>query len=71
MDGNIYNFDKAGFLMGMIIAGMVVTASERRARPKSVQPGNREWVTVIQGVNAGGWAIPPFVIFKGQHHLSA
>ena len=70
-DGDIYNFDEVGFLMGIISAGMVVTASERRTRPKSVQPGNREWVTVIQGVNAEGWAIPPFVIFKGQLHLSA
>ena len=57
--------------MGIISTGMVVTASERRVRPRSVQPGNREWVTVIEGVNAEGWAIPPFVIFKGQCHLSA
>jgi hypothetical protein len=28
-------------------------------------------VTVIQGINAAGWAIPPFIIFAGQHHLSA
>jgi hypothetical protein len=26
---------------------------------------------VIQGVNAMGWAIPPFVIFQGKNHLSA
>lgn len=71
VDSDTYNFDEIGFLMGMIAAGMVVTASERRGRPKSVQPGNREWVTVIQGVNAQGWSIPPFVIFKGQYHLSA
>ena len=48
-----------------------MTASERRGRPKAVQPGNREWVTVIQGINAAGWAIPPFIIFAGKHHLSA
>jgi hypothetical protein len=28
-------------------------------------------VTVIQGINAARWAIPPFIIFAGQHHLSA
>src|SRR2546423_14231217 len=67
----LYNFDEAGFLMGIISTGMVVTASERRSRPKSVQPGDREWFTVIQGVNAEGWAIPPFIIFKGQCHLDA
>ncbi|KAF1928545.1 DDE-domain-containing protein, partial [Didymella exigua CBS 183.55] len=43
----------------------------RRGRPKAIQPGNREWVTVIQGINAAGWAIPPFIIFAGQYHLSA
>jgi hypothetical protein len=48
-----------------------VTGSERRGRPKAIQPGNREWVTLIQGINAAGWAIPPFIIFAGQHHLSA
>lgn len=48
VNADMYNFDEAGFLIGMIVAGVVVTASERRARPKSAQPGNREWVTVIQ-----------------------
>ncbi|KAH5618558.1 hypothetical protein HBI23_246740 [Parastagonospora nodorum] len=57
--------------MGMISTRAVVTGSERRGRPKTVQQGNREWTTVIQGVNATGWAIPPFIIFKGRHHLSA
>src|SRR2546421_274516 len=71
LDSDMYNFDEAGFLMGIISTGMVVTASERRSRPKSVQPGDREWVTVIQGVNAEGWAIPPFIIFKGKCHLDA
>ena len=58
-------------MMGQISTGSVVTASERRGRPKAVQQGNREWTTVIQGINATGWAIPPFIIFKGRHHLSA
>lgn len=57
--------------MGVIGTELVVTGTERRSRPKSIQPGNREWVTVIQGINALGWAIPPFVIFAGQYHLSA
>ena len=37
-------------MMGIIMAGMVVTGSERQGRPKSVQPGNREWITVIQAI---------------------
>jgi hypothetical protein len=70
-DDDTYNFNKAGFMMGQISTGAVVTASERRGRPKAVQPGNREWTTVIQGINAKGWAIPPFIIFKARYHLSS
>jgi hypothetical protein len=70
-DEDTYNFNEAGFMMGMISTGAVVTGAERRGRPKSVQQGNREWTTVIQGVNATGWAISPFIIFQGKHHLSA
>ncbi|KAJ3527259.1 hypothetical protein NM208_g10786 [Fusarium decemcellulare] len=67
---DMYNFDETGFLMGMIASGMVVTGSERRGRPKSVQPGNREWITVIQAINAEGWAVQPFIIGAGQYHLA-
>ena len=70
-DEDTYNFDETGFMMGKISAQLVVTGSERRGRSKAIQPGNREWVTVIQGINAAGWAIPPFIIFAGQYHLSA
>lgn len=70
VDEDIHNFDETGFMMGMISTGSVVTSSERRNRPKQLQQGDREWVTVIQGINATGWAIPPFVIFKAQNHLA-
>ena len=68
---NIYNFNETGFIIGIISAQSVVTASDRQNRPKGTQPGNREWATVIQRINACGWAIPPFVIFAGKNHLSA
>jgi hypothetical protein len=71
LDEDVHNFDEAGFMMGKITTQLVVTGSERRGRPKAIQPGNREWTTVIQGINAAGWAIPPFIIFAGKHHLSA
>ena len=57
--------------MGVILTGIIVIGSERRNRPKAIQLGNREWVTVIQGINSQGWAIPPFIILAGQYHLSA
>ncbi|KAL9563830.1 hypothetical protein ACKAV7_012072 [Fusarium commune] len=33
---DIWNFDETGFMMGIIMAGMVITGSERQGRPKSV-----------------------------------
>ena len=56
--------------MGIIIAAMVVTTSNGRNRAKQAQPRNREWATIIQGVNALGWAIPPFIILTRQYHLA-
>jgi len=70
VDDDIYNFDETGFMMGIIFAGMVVTTSDGRGKAKLAQPGNREWATVIQGVNALGWAIPPFIILAAQYHLA-
>jgi hypothetical protein len=70
-DDDFYNFDETGFQMGVISTGVVVTGSERRNRPNAIQPGNREWATVIKAINACGWAIPPFIIFAGKYHLSA
>jgi hypothetical protein len=70
LDEDVYNFGEAGFMMGKITTQLVVTGSEGRGRPQAIQPGNREWTTVIQGINAAGWAIPPFIVFAGQHHLS-
>ena len=70
LDDDSYNFDETGFMMGIIFPGMVVTTSDGRGRAKLAQPGNREWATVIQGVNALGWAIPPFIILAAQYHLA-
>ena len=70
-EADIYNFDETGFMIGIISTGMVVTSAERRGRPKIAQQGNREWITVIQGVNSQGWAIPPFIIVAGKFHLSS
>ncbi|EOA88707.1 uncharacterized protein SETTUDRAFT_65552, partial [Exserohilum turcica Et28A] len=52
--------------MGVIGSIKVVTGAERRTRPTLTQPGNREWVTVIQSICAAGYATPPFIIYKGR-----
>jgi hypothetical protein len=58
-------------MMGKITTQLVVTGSERRGWLKAIQPGNREWVTVIATINAAGWSVLLFLIFAGQYYLSA
>ena len=65
-DEDTYNFDKSGFLMGKITSQLVVTGSEKPGKTKKLQPGDREWVTLVQGVGATGKVIPPFIIFAGK-----
>jgi hypothetical protein len=57
--------------MGVIGTMKVVTGLERRVRPDLIQPGNREWVTLIQSVCAAGYATLPFIIYKGRVYISA
>ena len=68
-DADFYNFDETGFMMGVITSAPVVTRSDRVGRRKKVQPGNREWVTAIACVSGDGFAVPPFLVVKGQYHL--
>jgi hypothetical protein len=71
LDEDTYNFDETGFQMGVGGSVKVVTASERRLKPLGVQPGDREWATLIAAINAKGWVVPPFFIFKAKHHDQA
>ena len=66
----MYNFDESGFLMGKTSAQLVVTGSEKPGKRKKLQPGDREWCTLIQGVAATGRAIPPFILFTGKVLIS-
>jgi len=70
LDEDTWNFDETGFQMGVIMTSKVVTRTERKGRPKTKQPGNQEWVSVVHGINAQGWAIPPLIILKGQLYLA-
>jgi hypothetical protein len=53
-------------MMGKISSQLVVTSSEGFGKIKRVQPGNCEWVTVIQGVGTSGRQLPPFIVFAGK-----
>ncbi|EDN05075.1 conserved hypothetical protein [Histoplasma mississippiense (nom. inval.)] len=70
LDDDIYNFDETGFQMRVIGTARVITGSERAGNSKLVQPGDREWVTVIAGINATGWALRTMIILKGKMHQS-
>jgi hypothetical protein len=67
VEDDIYNFDETGFGMGMLSPNtMVVTSSDRSAKPRVIQPGSRIWTTVIATVSATGWALPPYILFRGK-----
>lgn len=69
---DVYNFDETGFRMGMIHAAKVVTGTDKTFRRKALEHGdNAEWVSVIEGINSSGWALPPMIIVKGKRRLSA
>ena len=70
IDKDTYNFDESGFLMGKISSRLVVTGSEKPGKRKKLQPGDREWVTLVQGVGATGKVIPPFLILAGKVLIS-
>lgn len=57
-DEDVYNFDETGFQMGIVGTAKVVTGSQRAGKALITQPGNREWVTIVEAINANGWALP-------------
>jgi hypothetical protein len=42
LDYDFYNFDKTGFMIGVICITIIVTRANRYSRGKAVQLGNRE-----------------------------
>ena len=70
VDEDIYNFNKTSFIIGKILLQSVITGSDKSGRTKKIQLGNREWVTLIQGVGATGTRIPAFLIFAGKVLIS-
>jgi hypothetical protein len=52
--------------MGLISTQKAVTRAEYYGRHRLLQPGNREWVTATEAIEADGYSLPPCVIFKGK-----
>lgn len=60
-----YNMDEKGFMKGIgDDAKVIISVGEQDAF--SIQPGNREWVSVIKCIGVNGFSVPSFVIFQGQ-----
>ena len=57
-------------MINIITASLIITHSKKHKKTKAIQPGNREWSTVIKYINTSGWCIPPFVIIKDTYHLT-
>ena len=57
--------------MGLTSTARVITRSEYYGRRSVLQPGNHEWVTVVESIGASGWVLPPVIIFKGKQYQQA
>jgi hypothetical protein len=68
LDEDVYNFDETGFMMGVGGTSKVVTSSDIIGRAVDIQPGNHNWVTSIECINASGWSLSPFLILEGKLH---
>jgi hypothetical protein len=54
--------------MGVISTAKVITSSDRAGRLRTLQLGNREWVSVIEAINTHRVAILPLIIFSAVIH---
>jgi hypothetical protein len=63
---NVYNMDESGFSIGKIAATRVII--DKRLRSKyQAQPGQQEWVSVVECICADGSSVAPLVIFRGEN----
>jgi hypothetical protein len=71
LDEDVYNFDETGFMIGVASTSKVITSADTIGRATVIQPGDREWITSIECINASGWHLPPFLILKGKLHQAS
>ena len=68
MEADLYSFDQASFKIGIVTKPQIVTSANRSNGVKKAHPGNKEWISIIQGINSQGWALPPFLILGERSH---
>jgi hypothetical protein len=64
---NRYNMDEKGVMMGFI-SKVKVIVSKYDKKVYMIQPGNREWVSLIECISLNGRRTRPWVIFKAKQH---
>jgi hypothetical protein len=62
---DIYNMDEKGFAMGQTGKQKVIALKQKMSTFMS-QPGNREWVSLIECISGDGDLLPAFIIFKAK-----
>ena len=64
-DDDTYNMDEKGVMKGIGDNSKVIV-NRYDKEVTSAQPGNREWVSIIECIGGSGFVLPPFVIFEGK-----
>ena len=54
--------------MGIVATAKVICSADRMGKLSLIQPGNREWVTIVECVGSTGKVVPPLIIFKSTHN---
>ena len=62
---DVYNMDEKGFLQGFI-PKLKVMINKNEKKAYVTQPGNREWVSLIECISMDGRRLSPWVIFKAK-----
>lgn len=65
VDQDEYNMDEKGVMKG-IGDNVKVIIPRSQSTASSIQPGNREWVSIIECIGFNGLVLPPYIIFQGK-----
>jgi hypothetical protein len=63
---NIYNIDESGLAIGSTQGAYVIIDAGSQSAFQA-QPGQQEWVTVVEYIYGNGSVIDPLVIFRGTN----
>jgi hypothetical protein len=65
LPGDQYNMGEKGIAMGLIDSVKVIVSKHEMSR-YMVQPGHREWASLIECVSDDGFVVPTYMIFTGK-----